>query len=105
MNRVLSPGPRTGCVIVPGSKSRAHRLFLAAALGRTPVQLTCRGLSDDLLATLSCLEALGAQVESVKGDCFILVPFSAPPAGEILLPFFSAEAACPGALWSRCWRS
>ena len=86
MNRVLSPGPRTGCVIVPGSKSRAHRLFLAAALGRTPVQLTCRGLSDDLLATLSCLEALGAQVENLKGDCFTLVPLSAPPAGEILLP-------------------
>lgn len=86
MNRVLSPGPRTGCVIVPGSKSRAHRLFLAAALGRTPVQLTCRGLSGDLLATLSCLEALGAQVESVKGDCFTLVPLSAPPTGEILLP-------------------
>lgn len=86
MNRVLSPGPRTGRVTVPGSKSRAHRLFLAAALGRTPVQLTCRGLSGDLLATLSCLEALGAQVESVKGDHFTLVPFSAPPAGEILLP-------------------
>lgn len=86
MNRVLSPGPRTGRVTVPGSKSRAHRLFLAAALGRTPVQLTCRGLSGDLLATLSCLEALGAQVESVKGDCFTLVPFSAPPAGKILLP-------------------
>lgn len=86
MNRVLSPGPRTGRVTVPGSKSRAHRLFLAAALGHTPVQLTCRGLSDDLLATLSCLEALGAQVESVKGDCFTLVPLSAPPTGEILLP-------------------
>lgn len=86
MNRVLSPGPRAGRVTVPGSKSRAHRLFLAAALGRTPVQLTCRGLSGDLLATLSCLEALGAQVESVKGDCFTLVPLSAPPAGEILLP-------------------
>ena len=86
MNRVLSPGPRTGRVTVPGSKSRAHRLFLAAALGRTPVQLTYRGLSDDLLATLSCLEALGAQVESLKGDRFTLVPLSAPPAGEILLP-------------------
>ena len=86
MNRVLSPGPRTGRVTVPGSKSRAHRLFLAAALGRTPVQLTCRGLSGDLLATLSCLEALGAQVESVKGDCFTLIPLSAPPAGKILLP-------------------
>lgn len=86
MNRVLSPGPRTGRVTVPGSKSRAHRLFLAAALGRTPVQLTCRGLSGDLLATLSCLEALGAQVESVKGDRFTLVPFSAPPTEKILLP-------------------
>lgn len=86
MNRVLSPGPRTGCVTVPGSKSRAHRLFLAAALGRTPVQLTCRGLSGDLLATLSCLEALGAQVESVKDDRFTLIPLSAPPAGKILLP-------------------
>ena len=36
MNRVLSPGPRTGRVTVPGSKSLAHRLFLPAALGRLP---------------------------------------------------------------------
>ena len=86
MNEILTPGPRTGRVTVPGSKSRAHRLFLAAALGRAPVQFACRGLSGDLQATLSCLEALGAQVQNSEGDRFTLVPLSAPPAGEILLP-------------------
>ncbi len=86
MNEILTPGPRAGRVTVPGSKSQAHRLFLAAALGRAPVRFTCRGLSDDLQATLSCLEALGAQVQSSEGERFTLVPLSAPPAGEILLP-------------------
>lgn len=86
MNEILTPGPRTGRVTVPGSKSRAHRLFLAAALGRAPVCFTCRGLSADLQATLTCLEALGAQVQNQVGDRFTLTPLAAPSAGEILLP-------------------
>lgn len=86
MNQSLFSGPRSGCVTVPGSKSQAHRLFLAAALGRAPVRFTCRGLSDDLRATLACLEALGARVENLEGDQFTVFPLSAPPAGEISLP-------------------
>lgn len=86
MNEILTPGPRTGRITVPGSKSQAHRLFLAAALGRAPVRFTCRGLSADLRATLACLAALGARVQNLEGDHFTIFPLSAPPAGEISLP-------------------
>ena len=61
------PGPRTGCIEAPSSKSEAHRLLLAAALsgGRTEVRFT--GLSRDLQATLDCVRALGAGTEPLPG--------------------------------------
>ena len=39
MNRAAAPGPRTGCVRIPASKSQAHRLLICAALGGAPVVL------------------------------------------------------------------
>ena len=37
MNQTVSPGPRTGSVRIPASKSQAHRLLICAALGAQPV--------------------------------------------------------------------
>ena len=39
MNRTLLPGPRTGAVRIPASKSQAHRMLICAALSRTPGHL------------------------------------------------------------------
>ena len=39
MNQTVSPGPRTGSVRIPASKSQAHRLLICAALGAQPVVL------------------------------------------------------------------
>ena len=41
MNQTVSPGPRTGSVRIPASKSQAHRLLICAALGAQPVALRC----------------------------------------------------------------
>ena len=60
MNQTVLPGPRTGSVRIPASKSQAHRLLICAALGAQPVALRCDGVSADIAATARCLRALGA---------------------------------------------
>ena len=62
MNQTVSPGPRTGSVRIPASKSQAHRLLICAALGAQPVALRCDGVSADIAATARCLSALGADI-------------------------------------------
>ena len=58
----VSPGSRTGAVRIPASKSQAHRLLICAALGKRPVSLRCDALNADILATVECLRALGADI-------------------------------------------
>ncbi len=62
MNRTVLPGPRSGCVTVPASKSQAHRLLICAALGGGETLLRCDGVSADIAATVRCLNALGAEI-------------------------------------------
>ena len=61
----ISPGARSGSVTVPSAKSFLHRLLICAALGKEPVEIALRGYSEDVRATVRCLEALGAKI------CFI----------------------------------
>ena len=57
MVKVIAPGRRTGSVLIPSSKSIAHRELIAAALsGAEPPVI--RGESKDTLATRSCLKAM-----------------------------------------------
>ena len=67
MNITIDPGPRTGRVRAPASKSQAHRLLICAALGTRPVRLTLDGGSKDIDATAACLRALGAEIEAQDG--------------------------------------
>ena len=60
--RSVLPGARTGTVMIPASKSRAHRLLIMAALSDEPVTLDCNGFSNDILATISCLNSLGCSI-------------------------------------------
>ena len=59
---VLQPGVRIGTLQVPSSKSQLHRLLICAALGGRPVAISYRGLSEDIAATVRCLNALGAKI-------------------------------------------
>ena len=57
MDKVIEPGRRTGSVLIPSSKSIAHRELIAAALsGAEPPVI--RGESKDTLATRNCLKAM-----------------------------------------------
>ena len=86
MNQTILPGPRTGRVTVPASKSYAHRYFIAAALGRAPVTIHCRGVCEDIRATIASLQALGAGIRETAPEVYEVTPLSAPPKGPCVLP-------------------
>ena len=59
-NVTISPKLLSGTVTVPPSKSQAHRLLLCAALARGESCVGNVAFSQDIRATLGCMEALGA---------------------------------------------
>lgn len=56
-------GVKGGKIFAPSSKSVLHRLLIAAALGKETVEITYRGMCDDIIATADCLSALGAEIK------------------------------------------
>ena len=79
MTRALSPGPRTGVIRIPASKSQAHRMLICAALSESPSHLILDGFSADIEATLQCLEALGARFTQ-EADGLSIIPIETRPA-------------------------
>lgn len=71
MKRDIAPGARSGRVKIPSSKSQAHRLLICAALGKSETRISCDGISQDIAATIACLEAMGAAIESRDGALFV----------------------------------
>ncbi len=71
MNVTFRPSGAYGAVAAPPSKSMAHRLLLCAGL--SPGKSAVEGLSpsQDVLATIDCLRALGARVECENGTAEI----------------------------------
>ena len=67
MNRTVRAGERSGTVAAVASKSMAHRLLIATAFGKQKTVLFCRDLSKDILATVDCLRALGAEIKMEDG--------------------------------------
>ena len=65
MNVTIEPAKLCGSITPPPSKSQAHRMILAAALAEGESVLSRVAFSDDILATLSCMEQLGAAWETV----------------------------------------
>ncbi len=60
-------GVLNGEVVPPPSKSRAHRLLICAALGKEPCTIACSSVNDDIIATMRCLNALGASITYSSG--------------------------------------
>ena len=58
----FKPFRLAGEIDAPPSKSMAHRYLMAAALSGTPCTLSGVDYSQDILATMDCLRALGAHV-------------------------------------------
>ena len=58
----ITPKKLHGEVIVPPSKSVAHRMIIAAALASGRSTITNLFPSEDILATIDCMRALGAEI-------------------------------------------
>lgn len=63
MTITITPSRLAGVITPPPSKSQAHRLLIAAALAQGESLISNVAFSQDILATLSCLEQLGAEIE------------------------------------------
>ena len=62
MNLMIKPSQAQGVVTAPPSKSMAHRQLIAAALCAEPRSVENLEWSEDILATLDCLRAMGASI-------------------------------------------
>ena len=61
MNITITPAKLAGTIVPPPSKSQAHRALIAAALAHGESVISNVALSQDIEATLRCLEELGAE--------------------------------------------
>lgn len=104
MRATFSPCSLQGTVSAPPSKSMAHRYLIGAALSGQECTLTGIDYSEDILASIDCLRALGANIET-DGDRVSLHPHEFMMAKEPLLPcresgstlrFFIPLALCLG---------
>lgn len=96
-------GTLEGAVVLPPSKSQAHRLLICAALGSSPCTLSCSSVNDDILATMQSLNALGASIKYADG-VFSVTPVRVQKGGTLdcgesgsTLRFLLSVAAALGA--------
>ncbi len=73
-----------GTIRAIASKSQAHRLLIGAALAAGPSRILCAETSDDIDATVRCLDALGAKVK-YDGGGYDILPIPRPVPGERVL--------------------
>lgn len=83
MKAIITPAPLAGEIPAIPSKSQAHRLLICAALADRPTYVACRSLSQDIEATASCLEAMGAKIEYADG-LFTVHPIKKPTPNAVL---------------------
>lgn len=98
MVKVIEPGKRSGRVLLPSSKSIAHRELIAAALSGVEPPVI-RGESNDTRATRACLKAMMAG-ESVWpcGESGTTLRLLEPIAGVM---GWKGEFKCEGRLGAR----
>ncbi|MCH5203408.1 MAG: 3-phosphoshikimate 1-carboxyvinyltransferase [Oscillospiraceae bacterium] len=63
MDIKITPNILRGSVVVPPSKSVAHRMIIAAALAKGKSEISNLSPSVDIKATIGCMKALGAEIE------------------------------------------
>lgn len=67
---VIEPAKLSGSLIVPPSKSAAHRLLIGAALAQGESLVENVDLSQDISATVSAMRALGSRMQ-MQGNAFL----------------------------------
>ncbi len=83
LNQKIYPSKLTGTIAIPASKSEAHRLLICAAFADAPTSVECNATSQDIEATVSCLQALGACVKKTDAG-FEVAPVTTPAQSALL---------------------
>ena len=73
MIAAFTPCSLKGSIDAPPSKSMAHRYLIGAALSGKTCRISGFDYSEDILASMDCLKALGARI-AVRGDCVTIDP-------------------------------
>ncbi len=73
MNVIITPNKLSGTLNAVASKSDAHRKIIASALADSKTILHINNLSDDILATVGVINALGGKCE-IKKDRILINP-------------------------------
>ncbi len=76
MDVTIEPSVLSGYVKAIASKSYAHRLLICSALSDKETFIACSESSEDIEATINCLNALGAEIKRTAGG-FEVKPISA----------------------------
>ncbi|MBE6600974.1 MAG: 3-phosphoshikimate 1-carboxyvinyltransferase [Ruminococcaceae bacterium] len=79
MQVTVLPSKARGQISAPPSKSMAHRLLISAGLATGTSQIFGISRCEDVLATVDCLRALGADCR-VNGDCVTVTGMDASTA-------------------------
>lgn len=73
MDIILKNNILNGSVHIPSSKSLAHRYLICGALAQKPGSVIKNiSMSDDILATIGALSALGAEISVNKDECTVI---------------------------------
>lgn len=81
MRVAIRPSKARGEVKAPPSKSMAHRLLICAALSEGTSHIYNVAYSEDILATIDCIRALGAEVE-INADTVTVHGFGGKKTGH-----------------------
>ena len=77
MNVTVNPGSIVGEIKMLPSKSHLHRLLIIAALANEETTLQSAPTeAEDIIATIACLEALGAKITVHSDDGFHVIPIN-----------------------------
>lgn len=84
MNVIITKPVHGGTIAAISSKSLAHRFLICSALSDNASQVVCSETSEDIDATVRCLNALGAQI-TYENAIFNVSPIKPPVTGARLL--------------------
>ena len=83
MDLIIYPRKLCGEVNIIPSKSHAHRSLICAAFSDVSTQIICQTASQDIDATVRCLNALGADIQRTEKGYYVK-PVSVVPDSAVL---------------------
>lgn len=78
----IRPSKAKGTVTAPPSKSMAHRLLICAGLSEGESVVRNLAYSEDVKATIACLQALGAEIRLDGDTAFVKGAYVTEPIGS-----------------------